>query len=67
MTAWIILAVALVAVALAAPRYGADTRKTPVRIATLLEPVRRASLRADLAAAWRTLTSAGRPGAHGSA
>jgi hypothetical protein len=54
-------------VALAAPRYGADTRRAPVRIATLLEPVRRASLRADLAAAWRTLKSAGRPGAHGSA
>jgi hypothetical protein len=67
MTAWIILAVALVAVALAAPRYGADTRKAPVRIATQLVPVRRASVRADLAALWRTLTSAVRHGAHGSA
>jgi hypothetical protein len=67
MTAWIIVSVVLVAVALAAPRYGADTRKSPFVIAAELVPVRRASVRADLAAAWRMLTSAVRPSAHVSA
>jgi hypothetical protein len=60
MTAWIVLALLLVAVALAAPRYGADTRQTAVRATSLGEPVpplRRGSLRADLAQVWRRFAS----------
>jgi hypothetical protein len=60
MTVWIVLGLLLVAIALAAPRYGADTRTTAVRATSLGEPVappRRASLRADLAQVWRRLAS----------